>query len=116
MSIVEIETLFDMHEGVAKALRVTVKNPAGEVIPLTGVQEIIVKLAESEDGPALITKQLTDGIQLVESDTKFEVSLSGSDSVGLDGLHYLEAYVKDALGNDAIVLDGYVNLKKSLIK
>ncbi|MGQ3299645.1 hypothetical protein [Reyranella sp.] len=107
---------FTMYQGDTKVLQVTVKTPAGVVVPITGTT-IRWQLAESaEDAEPIIAKAVGAGITIVDGPAgRFDVAINPADTLALEGSYYHEAEVDDG-GVISTVLTGAVTIKPALIK
>lgn len=111
-----IQTL-DLYAGDSKDMYVAVNNDTGELMDLNGVEDIILVISATrqEKGEPAVVKTLTGGGITIEGLGIFKASLTSSDTKGMLGAYYLEAKVIDGFGNVATVLEGEVEVKRSII-
>ncbi len=108
---------FLLYAGDTKALEVTVRDAAGDVVDVTGAT-IRWQLAEAPGEPALVSKTTVGagGVSIVNgAQGRFDVAIAAGDTDDLDGVYYHEAEVELLDGTVATVLAGFATIARTLI-
>jgi hypothetical protein len=108
---------FEMVQGDTKTIEVTVEDPTGTVVDLTGAVSIRWKMAKSVTATVTLAKSVGSGISVVDAEEgRFDIALATGDTESLSGGFYHEAEVIDSLNRVATVLTGTITIAKALIK
>lgn len=108
---------FSLYAGDSRDVYIEVRNENGDLMNLENVDDIILVISATrqEKGEPAVVKTLTGGDVIIESLGVFRVSLTSSDTKSMLGDYYMEAKVIDGFGNVATVLEGGVEVKRSII-
>jgi hypothetical protein len=107
------EQNFSMVSGDNRSLAITIRDPAGALVDVSGASAIAWQLAASPHGVALVSKSLGDGISVVTS--VVTVTLDAADTADLDdGLYHHELEIVHG-GGTSTVLAGQVAIARDII-
>ena len=114
---------WNMHRGDHKNLIVSVLDSNGNIVDLSGANEVTFAAAKKTSTgfstTTAITKKMSlgsDQVELTDAENgKFTVKLVTADTTGLKGEYYYECEVIDSLNEVGTVLVGTLTIEKDLV-
>lgn len=109
-------TISGYHSGDSLDITVTVNDPEGNAVDISGTAITFV-IHNSETDTTEVSKTVGSGITITNGSAgRFEVAIDPSDTESLSGAHDIEAQVVESDGTVATVLTGSFPIEEDIIE